>query len=115
VDDLWARIVDVPAALATRRYAVPGDLVLEVTDAFMPEVGGRYHLAAGPSATTCEPTRAAAELELSIADLGALYLGGVRLATLARAGRVRELAAGALARADVLFAAERAPWCGTPF
>jgi hypothetical protein len=50
-----------------------------------------------------------------VADLGAAYLGGVRFATLARAGRVTELTPDALARADTLFTSEPAPWCATPF
>jgi hypothetical protein len=50
-----------------------------------------------------------------VADLGAAYLGGVSFTTLARAGRVVEETPGALARADLLFSIDRAPYCGTPF
>jgi predicted acetyltransferase len=115
VDDLWVRIVDVPAALQARGYDVAGDLVLDVTDAFWPEIGGRYRLVGGPDGATCEATSAEPDVELSAADLGAMYLGGVRLGTLARAGRVREHTPGGLARADAMFATRSAPWCGTPF
>ena len=52
---------------------------------------------------------------LEVADLGAAYLGGVRFATLAAAGRVVENQQGAVARADALFASDPAPYCGTPF
>jgi predicted acetyltransferase len=38
---LWIRVVDVPAALAARRYTAPVDLVLEVTDVPLPENAGR--------------------------------------------------------------------------
>jgi hypothetical protein len=50
-----------------------------------------------------------------VGDLGAAFLGGVRLSTLAAAGRVEERTPGALARADALFAAEAMPYSGTMF
>ena len=52
---------------------------------------------------------------LGVADLGAAYLGGVRFTTLARAGRVMERTAGALARADAAFASEPSAYCSTDF
>jgi hypothetical protein len=55
------------------------------------------------------------DLEVTVADLGALYLGGVRATTLARAGRTRELRPGALQRADDLFVWPVAPHCYTRF
>lgn len=116
VDDLWVRLLDVPRALAGRRYAAAGRVVFEVTDQFLPETSGRYALEAAPEGTaTCERTDAAAELALEVADLGAAYLGGVRFQTLVEAGRVRELAPGAAARADGMFATALAPYCGTDF
>ena len=114
-DDLWVRLVDIPAALAARRYATTGRLVLDVADPFCPENAGRYELEAGPDGAACRPTTAAADLALDVADLGAAYLGGVRFGTLAQAGRVAELETEALARADALFTSEPAPWCATPF
>ena len=114
-DNLWLRILDVPEALSARRYGVEGGLVLEISDAFRPEQSGRYELEAGPEGALCRPTTRKADLELSVADLAAAYLGGVRLATLAGAGRVRELRASALARANQLFATERPPYCDTDF
>ena len=44
-----------------------------------------------------------------------VYLGGVSFATLAAAGRVRELTPGAVDRADLMFASGIAPYCGTEF
>lgn len=114
-DDLWLRLVDVPVALAARRYAGTGGIVLDVRDAFCPRNAGRYALDGGPDGATCRATTTAADLALDVADLGAAYLGGVSFSTLARAGRVEELTPGALRRADALFASEPAPWCATPF
>jgi predicted acetyltransferase len=58
-----------------------------------------------------ERTEGPADLELDVRDLAAVYLGGFSFARLALAGRVQELRAGALARADEMFRTERAPWC----
>ena len=59
----------------------------------------------------CVPTDDAADLALDVRDLGAAYLGGTSLRSLAAAGRVRELKPGALASADRAFRAPREPWC----
>jgi predicted acetyltransferase len=104
---LWVRLVDVPAALAARAYASDPDVVLEVTDAFCAWNAGRYRLAGG----ACEPTEAEPDLALDASALGAAYLGGTTLRELAGAGRVRELRAGALARASGAFRGDVAPWC----
>jgi predicted acetyltransferase len=117
-DDLWLRLIDIPVALAARRYTVVGRLVLAVEDAFLPENTGCYALECGPDGAQCrrgDGTEDAADLALGVADLGAAFLGGVRFSTLAAAGRVEERSPGALARADALFAAEAVPYSGTPF
>lgn len=114
-DDLWVRLLDIPVALAARRYAQSGRVVFEVHDAFRPEVSGRYMLEGGPTGAQCRMTDAAADITLDVVDLGAAYLGGVRFTTLARAGRVVEQTSNALARADAMFLSEPVPWCATPF
>ena len=114
-DHLWLRILDVPTALAARRYAVPDALVLDLVDPFRPVNDGRYRLEGGPGGAACARTDDVADLSLGIADLGAAYLGGVRFSTLARAGRIEERTPGALARADALFSWTCSPWCATSF
>jgi predicted acetyltransferase len=114
-DQLWVRLLDVPGALAARRYAVSGSLVLEVTDALRPRNQGRFRLEGGPDGATCAPVNASPDLALDVADLGAAYLGGASLASLARAERVAELTPGALLRADRMFAASPPPICTTHF
>lgn len=115
VDDIWVRLIDIPAALTARRYNAVGRIVLEVADPFLTENMGRYALEGGPDGAECRRTEAEPDLALTIADLGAVYLGGVSFATLARAGRVIERAHGALRRADTLFASAPAPWTATDF
>ena len=114
-DHLWVRLLDLPAALAARRYGTDGRLVLEVADAVRPRNQGRFVLEGGPDGASCEPTGADADLALDVADLGAAYLGGVRPTVLARAGRVVELRPGALRLADAMLASDPAPLCTTHF
>ena len=60
-------------------------------------------------------TEEAAELRLSAADLASAYLGAFTFERLAAAGRVEELADGAIARASALFRTELPPYCPEPF
>jgi predicted acetyltransferase len=109
-DSLHVRLVDVGAALEARAYQAPVDVVLEVEDAFCPWNAGRWRLSGDAKGASCERTTDAADLALSVRELGAAYLGGVSLAALGGAGRVRELRQGALAEASVGFASTVAPW-----
>jgi predicted acetyltransferase len=115
VDALWVRLVDIPRALATRRYRTTDTLVLQVTDPFRPGNDGRYLLAGGPDGAEAARTDRAPDLALDVADLGSLYLGGIAATTLARAGRIDELNPGALARADAFFTTTPLPWLTTHF
>ncbi|MEV8550753.1 GNAT family N-acetyltransferase [Streptomyces glaucescens] len=110
VDRLWLRLADVDRALAGRRYSLPLDLVLDVRDDFCPWNNGRHRLRAEAGDAHCEPTSAPADLRLTAAELGAAYLGGTSLTTLAAAGLVEELREGALSRASAAFHGEREPW-----
>lgn len=113
-DTLWVRLVDVAPALEGRRYASEGRVVFEVRDTFCPWNEGRYELEGGPAGARCQRSNETADLVLTAADLGAAYLGGASLRTLARAGRV-EGDARALERADAMFAWHPRPWCPEVF
>jgi len=106
-DGLWVRLVDVSAALSQRSYAEDGSIVFEVEDAFMPENAGRWKLEGGSASRTDDDP----EIRLDVRDLGSVYLGGVNFAELQRGLRIRELAPGAVSRADAIFRSGRAPWC----
>jgi predicted acetyltransferase len=112
-DFLWLRLIDVAAALEARRYRRAGSITLEVVDDLCPTSAGRFLLETGPEGALCRRTRRASDLALGVSELSSAFLGGVRLATLARAGRVKEHRTGALARADALFESEPAPWVVT--
>ncbi|WP_341717237.1 GNAT family N-acetyltransferase [Micromonospora sp. FIMYZ51] len=109
IDALWVRVVDVPAALAARRYATDLDVVIEVTDDLLPENTGRWRLVGGPKTASCTPATGPADLACDVRCLGELFLGGASLTTLAAAGRVRELRSGALAETTPAFTWHRAP------
>jgi predicted acetyltransferase len=101
-DGLWLRVLDVPAALAARRYPAAADLVIEVTDTLIPENNGRFDLSG-------VRVSAPADLAMDVATLGNVYLGGGSVGALEMAGRVRELRRGAVAQADAAFRWHRAP------
>jgi predicted acetyltransferase len=109
-DNLWVRLVDVGAALAGRRYQAGLEVVLDVTDAVLPQNAGRWSVRAGagqvPEVARTDRT---ADLALDVRELGAVYLGGISLVELAAAGLVTELAPGSLAAASTAFGWHRAP------
>ncbi|MGW1537281.1 GNAT family N-acetyltransferase [Streptomyces aureus] len=109
-DSLHVRLVEVGAALEARTYQAPVDVVFEVEDAFCPWNEGRWRLTGDAKGAVCVRTEDAPDLALSVRELGAAYLGGVSLASLAAAGRVRELRQGALAEAATAFGSTVAPW-----
>jgi len=116
VDFLWVRLLDVPAALTARRYAVPGAVVLEVIDSGYDDfTAGRYRLAADGDEVTCEPTDRSADVVLDQRALASIYLGGFRLEALTLDGAVREETPGALSRMSVMFSTPLAPWDATWF
>ncbi len=116
VDFLWMRLLDVRAALTARRYAVPGEVVLQVIDE-SPDgfTAGRYRLAADGDEVTCERTDRSADLVLDQRVLASIYLGGFRLEALTLDGAVREETPGALSRMSVMFSTPLAPWDATWF
>jgi predicted acetyltransferase len=113
-DSLWVCPIDIPAALAARKYPRSGRLVIGVHDDFNTWNTGTYLLEAEGDEVTCTATTTAPEVRFTASDLGAIYLGGVRLLTLAAAGRV-EGSPEDVRRADALFSWHPAPWCQEVF
>jgi predicted acetyltransferase len=104
-DHVWLRVLDVPAVLASRPYAVDGSLTLAVTDA-LGFASGTFRLdvqeARGRVTRVADDADVAgSDLQLDVADLGALLIGSVSPVTLAAAGLLRaaDPAAPALLRA----------------
>jgi predicted acetyltransferase len=114
-DGLWVRLVDLPEALGARAYAQDGPLVIEVEDRFLASNAGRWAIEVRDGTATVERTERPADLALNVNDLGAVYLGGTRVRTLAEALQIHELRAGALDRADAMFRWPVAPWSSFVF
>lgn len=93
-DHQYVRILDVVAALETRRFGAAGRLLLDVSDAlgftdgaFVLDVDADGVGRVTPVERDAAPADALV-VRLGITELSAVYLGGVSLATLHRAGRV---------------------------
>ncbi|MFD3745499.1 GNAT family N-acetyltransferase [Nocardia sp. NPDC058633] len=110
-DSLWARVMDVPAALTARTYRADLDTVLAVHDPFR-SAGGNFALRIRDGIAECEPTTRAATLSVDINILGALYFGGQRASTFAAAHRIVVEGPEVLRAFDAAFAADRAPQLG---
>ncbi|MFT4214909.1 MAG: GNAT family N-acetyltransferase [Microbacterium sp.] len=101
-DHHYVRILDVPAALHARTYEASGTLLLDVTDP-LGFAAGRWLLTVDADGhghvTKCEGDAPAdaVTVRLGVTELSAAYLGGVSLATLARAGRIEASDADAAA------------------
>jgi predicted acetyltransferase len=121
-DELYVRVLDVPAALEARRYRDSGRLVLELRPPEADEgpadpAPGRWVLECDPTGATCRAARPGedADVRMGLAALGSLYLGGFPASLLAAAGLVEELSPGGLDRADRLLLTSPAPASGTGF
>lgn len=113
-DGMWVRIIDVPAALAARRYRAEGSLVFEVVDPFFGRSAGTFRLEGGPDGAECGPTSAEPDLRLDVRELGSMYLGGVSATELSRAGLLGA-EEPAVRRADLMFGWHLEPWCPEVF
>ncbi|MFF8789304.1 GNAT family N-acetyltransferase [Streptomyces sp. NPDC015125] len=117
---LWLRLVDVRAALTTRSWAAPVDLVLDLRDTALPANAGRFRLTAGPGGATreptweptWEPTGEAPDISLDVRELGSCYLGGTPLRHFVHAGLATEHTPGAVRRLDAALETEWLPFTG---
>lgn len=115
-DHIWARLVDVGAALEARRFRTSGSLLIEVTDAFCPWNSGTWRLDGGPGgAEAGREDGTGPDLSMEARDLASAYLGGVRLSSLGRAGRVVEHRRGSMDLADAMFSSDPPPFCASSF
>jgi predicted acetyltransferase len=123
-DGLWVRLTNLPLALNSRAYSVPVDIVIEVRDDLLPANAGRWHLispgpldgaAAGASRCTPAAPTDKPDISLDVRELGAAYLGGTSLGSLAAAGLVTEHRPGAVAALSAAMQWHPSPWCPAIF
>ena len=113
-DCIWARILDVPAALGARRAAHGDRVVAEVVD---PQgfASGRWSIELAPDGAEVKPSDETADVSLPVHALGAAYLGGRSVRRLHEAGWVDEAAPGGVDRLDALLSTATAPWSITTY
>jgi predicted acetyltransferase len=115
-DQVWVRLLDLPAALEQRTYDHDGTVVLNVRDDMFAANTGSCLLEVIDGAAKVRPVSedAPAGVDAISADVsafGALYLGGVKASTLGLARRLE----GAVESADALFVTATATFCGVEF
>lgn len=115
-DELWMRILDAGALLASRRYLGDGDLVLRVDDP-LGYTSGQYELAVRDGVGHVHRTEAggAHDIACDIADLATFCLGTSHPATLSAAGRITEGRTGGVAAAAAVFVPSAPVYCNTDF
>jgi predicted acetyltransferase len=111
-DMLWLHLRDIGAALRARTYGTDDELVVEVD---LDDRTERWRIAGSPEGAEVGKVRSRPHLRMNRGALGAIYLGGVRPSTLARAGRLSADDPTILRRADTFFMADRLPHCVTGF
>lgn len=115
LDGTYARIVDVPAALAARGYRAEVDLVVELTDRMLPDNDGGWRIRTSTTGAEVERTGASPDLSMDIRELGAAYLGGTSLNALHRAGLVTEHRTGTVAQLAATLTWPLLPFCPDEF
>ncbi|TXG89844.1 enhanced intracellular survival protein Eis [Rhodococcus rhodnii] len=113
-DDLWLRIMNVPAALRLRRYAVDLSTVVEVEDPFL-DAGGRFALEISGGRASCERTDAPARFRMRIDVLAGMYLGAHRARGYAAANRLWAADPAELTALDNAFCSDRPAVLGWGF
>ena len=114
-DHLWARILNVPAALEARSYSAPGRIVFNVTDP-LGFAAGRWLLTIDRSGAGIvtklddDGPDDVVRVAIGVNELSSIYLGGVSAGLLARAGTITELTAGAATAIDASFRSTVTPW-----
>lgn len=110
-DQVWARILDVPAALMARTYGADVDAVIQVDDAQIAENSHAWRLTVSQGAATVvrAPSDSPVDVRMSIQELSIAYLGGTTLDALAQAGLVVESRPGAVADLSDAFRSRMAP------
>lgn len=113
-DCIWARLIDLPAALGARRSLHADRIVVEVAD---PQgfVGGRWSIELGPDGAEVKPSDGRVDVALSASALGAAFLGGRSVRRLHEAGLVEEGTPQGVDRLDALLTSPTAPWSPTTY
>jgi predicted acetyltransferase len=113
-DCIWARLLDLPAALGARR-SIQADRVVVAVDDPQGFIAGRWSIELGPDGAEVKPSDADADVALSARALGAAFLGGRSVRRLHEAGAVDEGTPRGVDRLDALLSTPGAPWSPTTY
>jgi len=113
-DGLWVRLMDVPAALSARTYAIDTDLTIGVEDPFL-NAGGAFRFVSRDGHAEVTRTDADPDVTVSSSVLGSMYLGAHRARQFAAAGRVAATSEKALHEFDLVFGTPSQPQIGWHF
>jgi predicted acetyltransferase len=116
VDNLWVRLLDVPAALQAREYFHDCDVIVNLTDKHVPANAGSWRIAI--TAGQARVTRAhdqEPDLSMDIRHLSTVYLGGTSVEPLAAAGLVHEHKRGQARELSVAMMSPVAPLANWDF
>lgn len=92
-----------------RAYAAEIDVVLGVVDRLLPANDGAIRLQTSGSGASVDRARRKPDVTLDVRELGSIYLGGVSLNDLHRAGLIEERRKGAIATVAAAFGWTRPP------
>ncbi len=112
-DMLWLRPLDVPRLLRARSYLSDGSVGLAIVDDFLPSNAGPWQLSVHEGEVDVSPG-GAADVELTIDQLGTVLLGGTSVLMLADAGVVTGSQDGIIAL-DRLLRSTPAPFSVSKF
>lgn len=113
-DFLWLRPLDLAALTRHRTFAGDGVVSMQVGDPRYPDLAGRFDLVVTDGVGAWVTGSGPAQLTLSVADLGALWLGDVSALRVLGAGRIWG-DAGAAHLLDTMLAVPAAPRCMARF
>lgn len=114
-DNLFLRIVDLPAALIRRTYSTDIDLAVRIIDDLVPANDACWRLATRDGQLEVTRSNDAPAAEMDIRALSAAYLGGRTIEQLADAGQVLVHDAAAMACLSQAFTGRRLPFCSWIF
>lgn len=115
-DHLWLRILDLPAALAGRRYLHDGSIRLKVVDGLGHAEGiWQIQVQQGEATASRLPEGNGFEAQLDVRDLATLYLGTRSATHLAGAGVLEATDPAILETLDRIFSTSTTPYCYTNF
>ena len=115
LDGILVRIVDLPRALMTRKYAVESELTFRVEDDLCEWNEGTWRLSVGPEGADIRQIDRTPELTMDVFTLAHLATGALPASYAHRLGRIEAADSASLIRADQLFVTEYAMHCMNHF